>query len=207
MSRGTMQWPSPEFAIGYAIAIAVLIINAIFTFWNLSAVRTTWDTLAGGRDFVRGIDKVLSDLKDAETGQRGYLLTGDERYLEPYTRSHAVILDSIDRLRALAGDSAGRQRHLNAVAEASAAKLAELEQAIAVRRQNGLEAAIAFVRTDRGKEAMDRVRDELAAHAGRRGRGPGSPETTIAGGHHQDDVHLHLRLCPGPGACFSASTC
>ena len=86
-----------------------------------------------------------------------------ERYLEPYTRSHAVILAEIDRLRSLAGDNPSRQGHLDAVAEASAAKLAELEKVIAVRRQDGLEAAIAEVKTDRGKEAMDRLGGELSA--------------------------------------------
>ena len=49
-------------------------------------------------------------------------------------------------------------RHLNAVAEASAAKLAELERPSLFRRHDGLEAAIAVVKTDRGKDAMDRVR-------------------------------------------------
>ena len=164
MSPVASYWPAPRrLAIGYAVAIAALIMNAAFTFWNLNTVRSTWDTLASGRDFVRGIDSTLSELRDAETGQRGYLLTGDERYLVPYTRSHADILASIDRLRSLAGDSDSRQRHLNTVAEASDVKLAELERSLAVRRQDGLEAAIAIVNTDRGKDAMGRVRYELVA--------------------------------------------
>ena len=112
---------------------------------------------------MRGIDKVLQDLTDAESSQRGYLLTGENRYLEPYTRLHAVILDSVERLRALAGDRASRQEHLSAIARASAAKLAELERTIAIRRDGGLEAAIAEVKTDRGQDQMDRVRGELTA--------------------------------------------
>ena len=81
MGPDAMNWPARRtLAAGYAVAIASLVLNAILTFWNLSTVRTAWDTLAAGRDFVRGIDSVLSDRKDAETGQRGYLLTGDERY-------------------------------------------------------------------------------------------------------------------------------
>ena len=147
----------------------------ILTYWNLSAVRTTWDTLAGDREFVRGIDKVLSDLKDAETGQRGYLFTGDERYLEPYTRSHAGILASIERLRSLAGDSGSRQGHLNAVAEASAAKLAELERAIALRRQDGLEAAIA-VRQDRPRQGSHGSRPSASSRrCGPKRTRPGLP--------------------------------
>ena len=97
MSFSSTSWPAARwFALGYAIAIAALLINAIFTFWNLNSIRSTWDTLVGDRRFVRGIDKVLQDLTDAESSQRGYILTGENRYLEPYTRLHAVILDSVD---------------------------------------------------------------------------------------------------------------
>ena len=164
MSPDATNWLTPRrLAIGYAVAIAILIINAAFTFWNLNAVRNIWDTLASGRDFVRAIDSTLADLKDAETSQRGYLLTGDERYLVPYTRLHAAIPDSIDRLRSLAGDSGNRQRHVHAVALATAAKLEELERTLSVRRQQGLEAAIAVVKTNRGKDAMDQLRYELAS--------------------------------------------
>ncbi len=163
MSPYVSSWPSPRrFAIGYTIAIAVLLFNAIFTFWNLNLIRTRWDTLTAGREFVRGIDDVLSNLKDAETGQRGYLLTGDERYLEPYTRSHGVVLQSIERLRSLAGETGRRREHLDIVAAAAATKLAELEETVSLRRRQELDAAIATVRTDRGKEAMDRLRGELA---------------------------------------------
>jgi PAS domain S-box-containing protein len=163
MSPYVSSWPSPRrFAIGYTIAIAVLLFNAIFTFWNLNLIRTTWDTLTAGREFVRGIDDILSNLKDAETGQRGYLLTGDERYLEPHTRSHGVVLQSIEHLRSLAGETGRRREHLDIVAAAAATKLAELAETISLRRRQGLEAATAVVRTDRGKEAMDRLRGELA---------------------------------------------
>jgi PAS domain S-box-containing protein len=164
MGPDDTNWPPPRaLAIGYTIAISALIINAALTFWYLSAVQTTWETLSGGRDFLRGIDNVRSDLEDAETGQRGFLLTGDERYLEPYTKSHAVILASIARLRSLAGDNESRHRRLNVIASASAAKLSELENSLTVRRRDGLDAAIASMRTDSGKNAMDRVRSELAA--------------------------------------------
>ncbi len=75
-------------------------------------------------------------------------------------RTRASSLQS-STLRLIAGDS--RRGHLKAVEEAATIKLAELEQTISLRSQDGLEAALAVVRTDRGKEAMDRVRGELTA--------------------------------------------
>ncbi len=164
MSPDTTKWQSPRrFAVGYAIAILALILNAAYAFWSLSTIQTTWDALGDSREFARGIDKVLSDLNDAEASQRGFLLTGDERYLEPYMRSHAVISAEIEQLRALPGKDSSRQARLDAMSEASATKLADLEKGIAARRRDGLEAAIAVVRSGRGWEATQRVRRELAA--------------------------------------------
>jgi PAS domain S-box-containing protein len=164
MSPDALNWPLPRrLAAGYAVAIAALVINAIFTFANLNLIRHTWDTLQAGRDFVRGIDDVLSNLRDAESGQRSYLLTGDLSYLEPYTRTNAVIDAAIARLQSLAGEDRARLGHLERVADESHTKLLELAETTAIRRDNGLEAAIAAIKTNRGKDAMDHVRGELAA--------------------------------------------
>ena len=166
MSPDGTKWPPPrKFATGYAVAIAVLIINLIITFWNLNSISRIWDALALSHDIVVGLDDVLSNLRDAETGQRGYLLTGDERYLEPYTKSHSVVTASIDRLRSLVENNGIRREHLNAVAEAASAKLSELETTIKLRRGNGFEAALSVVKTDRGRAYMDQVRGEIAAMA------------------------------------------
>ena len=156
--------PAPQkLTIAYSIALVALFANAIYTFGNLNAVKTSFDSLVANREFIRGIDSVLSNLKDAETGQRGYLLTGDDRYLEPYNRSHTVILASIERLRVLAGASVTRQQHLTAIAQAAEVKLAELAETISVYKQKGAPAALALVKTDRGIESMERVRRELAS--------------------------------------------
>ena len=164
MSPDCTKWPPPrKFAIAYAVAIAVLIINLVVTFWNLNSISRTWDALALSHDVVVGLDDVLSNLRDAETGQRGYLLTGDERYLEPYTKSHAVVATSIDRLRSLVVNNGVRREHLNTAAEATSAKLSELEQTIRLRRESGFDAALSVVKSDRGRAYMDQVRNEIAA--------------------------------------------
>jgi PAS domain S-box-containing protein len=164
MSPEGTKWPPPrKFAIAYAVAIAVLIIDLVVTFWNLNSISRTWDALALSHDVVVGLDDVLSNLRDAETGQRGYLLTGDERYLEPYTKSHAAVASSIDRLRSLVVNNGVRREHLNTVAEASSAKLFELARTIRLRRESGFDAALSVVKSDRGRAYMDQVRNEIAA--------------------------------------------
>jgi PAS domain S-box-containing protein len=166
MSPDCTKWPPPrKFATGYAVAIAVLIFDLIITFWNLNSIGRMWDAFALSHNIVVGLDDVLSNLRDAETGQRGYLLTGDERYLEPYTKSHSVVTVSIDRLRSLVENNGIRREHLDAVAKAASAKLSELESTIKLRRGSGFEAALSVVKTDRGKAYMDQVRGEIAAMA------------------------------------------
>ncbi len=128
MNPDDTKWPPPrKLATGYTVAIAVLVIDLLLTFWNLNSIGRIWDALASSHNIVVGLDDVLSNLREAETGQRGYLLTGDERYLEPYTKSHAVVAASIDRLRPLVATSGVRREHLSAAAEAASAKLSDLE--------------------------------------------------------------------------------
>ena len=70
---------------------------------------------------------------------------------------------SIDRLRSLVANNGVRREHLNTAAEATSAKLSELEQTIRLRRESGFDAALAVVKTDRGRASMDQVRSEIAA--------------------------------------------
>ena len=103
---------------------------------------------------------LLSFLKDAETGQRGFLLTGEDRYLEPYRQALTEIpptLDALDRIEVATRhpDQAQRVARLRPLVKD---KLDELGQTIELRRSQGLDAALAIVRTDRGKALMDRIR-------------------------------------------------
>jgi signal transduction histidine kinase len=100
----------------------------------------------------------LEHLQDAETGQRGFLLTGDEAYLQPYDAAVAALPGTLDKLYALLqrlpDGAADRARLGSAVAD----KLAELAETIALQRQGRPGDALALVRTDRGKQAMDAAR-------------------------------------------------
>ena len=82
MNPGVTRWPSSRRLLaGYALAFGLLLINGVVTFWNLRAIAENSRAVAQTHEVFIGLDAVLSDLRDAETGQRGYLLTGDERYL------------------------------------------------------------------------------------------------------------------------------
>ncbi|MHC5721345.1 MAG: CHASE3 domain-containing protein, partial [Nostoc sp.] len=96
------------------------------------------------------LESLVSTLKDAETGQRGYLLTGNESYLEPYANARAAAPGELAALRKMLSDNPTQIERLDNVERLSADKFAELAETIALRRAGSAEAALAVVRTDRG---------------------------------------------------------
>ncbi len=110
---------------------------------------------------IDSANDLLSKLKDAETSQRGYLLTGDKAFLELYLAVRYDIGGSLDKLRRSASIRAA-DKYLDAMAPLIAAKLAELSSVIELRRKQNLAAVIAVVRGGRGKREMDSIRTEMS---------------------------------------------
>ena len=102
----------------------------------------------------------MSELSDAETGQRGYLLTGDDAFLEPYLRVSNKIKPHLQTLRQLTLISAAHQ-HIEEMVPLVDAKLVELSHAIELRHNQGIVAAQAFVNSAYGKRLMDSIRAEM----------------------------------------------
>ncbi len=113
-------------------------------------------------DVIGVADNLLSTLKDAETGERGYLLTGDTAFLEPYLSASERIDAVLKDLRRRT-DIGAAQKHLDAVAPLIEAKMGELSSAVALRRNNDVAAATALVAGGQGKRLMDAIRAEMRA--------------------------------------------
>lgn len=104
-----------------------------------------------------------ADLRRAESGQRGYLLTGDQAYLDDYNAARANVLPALDNLeQALAGE-AGMAPYLTSLHQKVLQKLAEMEQTVALARDGRLPEAIALVNTDRGLDLMGEIRGDASA--------------------------------------------
>ncbi len=103
----------------------------------------------------------MSNLDDAETGQRGFLLTGDESYREPYLS--AVREERRDRLalRRLTADNPAQQRSLDTLDRLVEAKYFVLQKTMTLRSEKGLDAALAMIRSGEGKRIMDQCRTLL----------------------------------------------
>ncbi len=106
------------------------------------------------------LDSLLSTLKDAETGQSGYLLTGNVRYLEAYTAAASHLPAELSRLKA-EPKTGGQGRRMARIRGLAMAKMAELDRTVDLAKAGHRQAALNLVRTDRGKQIMDALRAEI----------------------------------------------
>jgi PAS domain S-box-containing protein len=93
-------------------------------------------------------------LQDAESGQRGYLLTGDATYLEPYRTGARDAPAYLEKVKELLRDDPDQQRRMPDVEQALSVKLAEMQHTIDLRDREGLDAALKIVHSDAGLDAM-----------------------------------------------------
>lgn len=147
---------------GFAVAAMTLILIAGLGYKSTERLIENARWLDHSRQVRKGTADLGSFLKDAETGQRGYLITGRENFLEPYNNALANIENSFNSVRKLTADDAEQQRRLEAMRPLIDAKMAELKNIIETRRAKSFEAAAQTVSSGTGKELMDQIRRILA---------------------------------------------
>lgn len=108
------------------------------------------------------LEATLSLIKDAETGQRGYIITGDKSYLEPYNQATAEINRHIEQLQEITLDNPNQQRRIAILKPQVNARFSQLKQTIEVRQKQGFLAAEAIVASGEGKQYMDKIRRTIA---------------------------------------------
>ncbi|MBW9114818.1 response regulator [Rhizobium cauense] len=153
----------PVVALLLASTIVFFIVTGAIAYFNLHSLRSNNERIVHTHEVIVGLGRLLSSIQDAETGQRGYILTGNEQYLDPYREALAEVPKQIAEIADLTKDNQNQQRRLPMLMQHVDAKLAELKTTIDTRRNQGLEPALAFVNSDRGKMEMDALRSELAA--------------------------------------------
>jgi PAS domain S-box-containing protein len=110
------------------------------------------------REVYRDLEELLSLARDAESGQRGYVITGRDEYLQPYLDADPKISAQLDRVQALIKGDAFQEQRLAELSALLGDKRRELRSVIEVRRAQGFGPAQAIVLNDTGKRFMDRAR-------------------------------------------------
>jgi CHASE3 domain sensor protein len=152
--------------IGFAALLLLLVFDGVMT------LRTAAHLVASQRKMaevvsIRGeVRALLAAYVDAETGERGFLLTGDAAYLKTYQGALATIERSDRRLKALLTTAEDLQKVRGRIETLGAERMAALDRALTAEREHGRDAALAMIRQGQGKELMDNIRT-LAAQLDR----------------------------------------
>src|SRR5882762_4359540 len=129
----------------FGLAALTLVVIALISYRNASRLIENDVWVAHTHQVRAELADLLSELKDAETGQRGYLITGEDSYLAPYQSALAAIKSTFEDVRKLTADNPNQQRRLAAISPLIDTRLAELKESIDLRRNQGLDAATKFV--------------------------------------------------------------
>lgn len=147
-----------KIALGFAVSLVLLLCIGAIAYRSIDALTSTSYRVTHTHTVLERISSLLSMMKDAETGQRGFIITGTESYLAPYKAAVDAIPGVLTSLRELTADNPVQQKRLDSVIPIVNAKLDELKNTIAMRRQDGSDAASKRVQTGIGKQMMDDIR-------------------------------------------------
>src|ERR1700735_3183478 len=153
----------PIIWLGLAAATLFFVATGAVAYVNFQTLKADSALVVRSGDTLTALEDVLSTVKDAETGQRGYLLTDRESYLAPYNAATQQIAPRLAALQRLTADNPAQQERLAPLKQHAAAKLNDLKLTIDLRRTQGQAAALAEVQSDRGKQDMDAIRDSVSA--------------------------------------------
>ena len=150
----------------FLIAVAAVVALATLSYVSAQSTAAGARSLTKATEAIAQLQTVLSTITDAETGQRGYLLTGRESYIEPFSSAKGALAGEFRALRTLIDEDPAQRKRLESLEALSADKMDELGETVALRRSGESDKALALVRTDRGKNLMDGIRaavDEMLA--------------------------------------------
>ena len=149
-----------------ALVILILLLNTWFAYHNIRQMHDDARIVDHTHKVLAALESIISLAKDAETGQRGYIITGEPSYLEPYNAAVSAIQTPVKALENLTQDNPTQRARIPSLKERLANRLKILEERLVLRKEKGFEAAREAILTGRGKAEMDELRkqvDEMAA--------------------------------------------
>ncbi len=148
---------------GFALSLAILTTIGLISYKSTNELIEASLREKHTYQVLSQLEELNSQLINAETGQRGYIITGEQRYLEPYNAAINALEPKLKQLQQLTADNPNQQRQLNILQPLIAQKLAELKKTIELRQNQSFEASQKIVLTDQGKQLMSEMRKVIMA--------------------------------------------
>lgn len=150
--------PGQKIYAGVLVLMFALVVSAVLNAVHQQRQERSQAWVVHTYQVLGKLEEIMSALKDAETGQRGYLLTGEEPFLEPYEQSTRKIQPLIDSLGQLTRDNPQQALRIKNLSGDIEQRLSLLSKGIQVRRAQGADAAAALVKVGAGRKVMEGIR-------------------------------------------------
>jgi len=147
---------------GFGIALAILILVGVLSYRTMVRNDEDRQWVTHTHQVLEQVDLLLTDLLNAETGERGFILTGEESFLEPYKEALARLNGDVKDLHELISDNPIEQGTMDRVEPLITERLGMLRDRIEVRKKEGLISGAEIVRQGPGKQYMDKIRAQLS---------------------------------------------
>ena len=146
-----------KIGIGFALAIVILVAIGAISYKTTKQLTDTAASAADSQQVIEEISQLMRALADMETGQRGYIITGEEPYLEPYAAGLAQSKRNLENLHQLLKEPHHKE-WLGELEPLIKARIGRLQEGVDIRREKGFEAGQAWIKTGTGKKQMDEIR-------------------------------------------------
>jgi len=146
-----------QVALGFAASLVALLCLGCISYRTITELIHTQDMVAHTHEVLATLESGLATLTDAETAQRGYLLTGDEQFANDSVKAQRQVEAWENSLRRLTADNPAQQQRLAELGPLITRRLELLNDRIQLRRDQGLEAVIKLVSSREGKMVMDQI--------------------------------------------------
>lgn len=153
--------------IGLGLSLLVLFTSSLASWVSITNLIRSSDLVARSNEIIFTLDNVISAVKDAETGQRGYLLTGDNVFLEPYNGAGENVLDLLNQVSAQTQGNEFYETNLKKLREIVQQRMIIIDKTIEKKRRGGI---ISVNELLNGKEYMDESRALVKAMKGEESR-------------------------------------
>ena len=158
LSKTASRW----FALGVPLVGVLMLVTAVVGALGTMSLYESESTVRQTADVYTSLERLLALVRDAETGQRGFVITGRETYLGPYNEAAPQIESRLNALAPALRSDPVQAARLQRLHQMLTAKLTELAKVIALRRTGGFDAARTVIENDTGKAFMDQARGLVA---------------------------------------------
>jgi len=144
--------------LSFTFALGCLAVIALASYLSVARLKENAAWVEHTHEVLAGLDALLAAVTDSETAERGYVITGDVSYLEPYRQSAQIVGAEETRLRRLTADNSAQQQRVDSMVSLVSERLANLHSVIDLRREQGFDLARNEILTGKGKRFHDQIR-------------------------------------------------